>query len=230
LKCLRKVQLFISVRRQFTASVRAWNVSREENSPPDCVAVTGLFVSTKHRGTESPIIIVHAIAFSSARALGNAATLGGWVGRTWLRASSTRDDSACAMARNAARSENARDPPRRRERPKIRSLAGSQTPLYFTRLSREKRGGSVEQSIHTGDRYIGYPPKKLSRHWIFRVTATTAKFATPIGAEFSLRRADINLISNGNILHFSCFLLLTKIASIRETSEMSEIDEYKIIL
>lgn len=85
------------------------------------------------------------------------------MGRTWLRALGTRDDSACAMARNAARSENAQDPPRRRERLEIRDLAGSQAPLYFTRLLHEKRAGTRRAKYTPGQIYR-CPPKKLSRH------------------------------------------------------------------
>lgn len=78
------------------------------------------------------------------------------MGWTWLRAPGTTDDSACAMARNAARSENARDPPHRRERLEIRSLADSQAPLYFIRLSCEK--------YTPGQTYIGVLRKNVLRH------------------------------------------------------------------
>jgi len=82
----------------------------------------------------------------------------------------TKDDSAGAMARDAARSERREspDPPRRRERPEIRSLAGSQAPLYFTRLCANSghagaRGAGdgcidVAEKVVASPR-VSYPPR-----------------------------------------------------------------------
>lgn len=117
------------------------------------------------------------------------------MGRTWLRAPGTRDDSACAMARNAARSENARDPPRRRERLEIRSLDGSQAPLYFIQLSREKHGDPESKEYTPGQIYRCLKKKKIIASLNIQRNCDYAKFAPPIGAELSLRRANINFIS-----------------------------------
>lgn len=108
------------------------------------------------------------------------------MGRTWLRAPGITDDSACAMVRNAARSsENARDPPRRRERLEIRSLADSQALLYFIRLSRETRKPEEEQNTHQ-NKYIGVLlKKKLSRHCAYLTCdCDYAKFSPLIEVEF----------------------------------------------
>lgn len=78
------------------------------------------------------------------------------------------------------------DPPRRRERLEIRSLAGSQAPLYFTRLSRERRG-EPESKVHTGTD-ISVLAKKIVASLNIPRNCDYAKFAPSIEAELSLRR------------------------------------------
>lgn len=128
------------------------------------------------------------------------------MGRTWLRAPGITDDSACAMARNAARSsENARDPPRRRERLEIRSLADSQAPLYFIRLSCEKRG-NPKSKAHTRTNISvssKTKQKKIVASLHILCNCDYVKFSPPIEAEH--RCAKINLVSNIEIFSVAFF-------------------------